>query len=131
MTDAVNDILMQVPLFADLDPPEIQLLADSMRKRTFRMGDVVTAEGAAADGFFVVESGDAEVLVHGEPRGTIKRGDCFGETALLMGSERTATIRAISDLRCYALAPSEFCVIVEGNPLLAWKLYQSMARWLS
>jgi len=84
---------MRVPLLADLEPEEFQLLADAMVPQIFHAGDVVTAEGAGGDGFFVVESGEASVNVQGEKRGAIGPFDCFGEVALLMGSEmnRTAT----------------------------------------
>lgn len=131
MVDAAVDVLRRVPLFADLDAAEIQLLADSMRERAFRAGHTVTAEGEGGDGFFVVERGEAEVIVQSQPRGTIGPGDCFGEVALLMGSERTATIRATTDLRCYELTSPDFAAIVEGNPAIAWKLMQSMADRLS
>ncbi len=130
MPERLIDILIRVPLFADLDQRELQLLVDSMRERTFPAGEIVTAEGTAADGFFVIESGDAEVTVQGEPRGAMSGGDYFGEIALLMGSERTATVTATSDLHCYELTPIDFRTIVEGNPTIAWKVMQSMAERL-
>lgn len=125
------DVLLRVPLFADLDPSELQLLAGSMRDRTFPAGDMVTAEGTSADGFFVIESGEAEVTVQGESRRTMRTGDYFGEIALLRGSERTATVAAASDLHCYQLSPIDFRTIVEGNPIIAWKVMQSMAERLA
>ena len=125
------DALALVPLFVDLDERELQLLGDSMLEQTFLAGDVVITEGASAGGFFVIESGEAEVTVEGRPRATVAAGDYFGEIALLMGSERTATITATSDLRCYSLSPSDFRAIVEGNPTIAWKVMQSMAERLS
>lgn len=117
---------MRVPLLADLEPDEFQLLADAMAPQTFHAGDVVTAEGAGGDGFFVVESGEAAVNVQGVTRGAIGPFDCFGEVALLMGSERTATITATTDLHCYRLTSDDFRAIVEGNPAIAWKFMQSM-----
>ena len=125
------DVLVRVPLFVDLDESELQLLADSMWERSFVAGEVVTTEGEPADGFFVVESGEAEVIVQDQPRATFAAGDYFGEIALLMGSERTATITATSDLHCYGLNPADFRLIVEGNPTIAWKVMQSMAERLS
>lgn len=119
------DTLSRVPLFAELEPEELQLLADAMRERTFHAGEDVTVEGTPGDGFFVVDSGEAQVLVEGQPRGTVGAGDYFGEIALLMGSDRTATITASSDLRCYALTPLDFRTIVEGNPFIAMKVVQS------
>jgi CRP-like cAMP-binding protein len=125
------DVLIRVPLFADLDQGELQLLADAMRQRTFPAGDIVTAEATVADGFFVIESGDADVTVQGEPRGAMTAGDYFGEIALLMGSERTATVTAASDLHCFELSALDFRTIVEGNPTIAWKVMQSMAERLA
>lgn len=122
---------MRVALFADLDETEVQLLADLAHPRAFVAGETVTIEGALGDGFFVVESGEAEVMVQGQPRGLITGGDCFGEIALLMGSERTARITATSDLHCYCITPENFRSVVEENPSIAWKLYQSMAERLS
>jgi CRP-like cAMP-binding protein len=96
-----------------------------MHERTFAPGETVVAEGGAADGFFVVESGQAEVLAAGEARGTIQPGDYFGEVALLMGSPRTATVTAATDLSCYVLTPVDFRTIVESHPTIAFKVLQS------
>src|SRR5512143_3833510 len=94
VADDATDALLRASLFSDLDPTEIGLLAGSMRRRIFRAGDVVTVEGEGADGFFVIERGEAEVAVQGQLRGRVGPGDFFGEIALLMGTERTATITA-------------------------------------
>jgi CRP-like cAMP-binding protein len=69
--------------------------------------------------------------VEGQPRATMSAGDYFGEIALLMGSDRTATVTARTDLRCFALTPSDFRTLVEGSPSIAWKVLQSMAARLS
>jgi CRP-like cAMP-binding protein len=131
LASAAIEILRRVPLFEGLDHNELQSLADSMHERTFRAGETVSAEGAGADGFFVVESGEGEVTVDGQPRGAIKPADYFGEIALLMGSERTATIKATTDLHCYGLTAVDFREVVEGNPAIAWKLAESMMHRLS
>jgi CRP-like cAMP-binding protein len=128
---AAIEILSGIPLFEDLEHTELQSLADSMHLRTFVAGETVSAEGSGAEGFFVVESGEAEVTVDGQQRGTISPGDYFGEIALLMGSERTATIKATTDLRCYGLTAIEFRDVVERDPSIAWKLAESMMHRLS
>jgi CRP-like cAMP-binding protein len=128
---AAIETLMRIPLFEDLERDEIQLFADAMHERTFAAGETVTAEGDPADGFFLVESGEAAVTVAGEPRGTLVRGDYFGEVALMTGGERTATITATADLACYALSPLDFRTVVEANPTIAWKVFQSTAQTLS
>ena len=123
--------LAQVPLFADLDRRELESIANTMRERTFSAGQHVTEEGAGGAGFFIIDDGEADVTVHGEPRGTIKAGDYFGEIALITGSDRTATIVAKTDMRCYGMTPWDFRPLVESNAAVAWKLLQAMAQKLS
>jgi CRP-like cAMP-binding protein len=102
-----------------------------MNEANVPAGATVTAEGGPGDGFFVLETGEAEVSVGGERVATMGPGDYFGEIALLLGSDRTATVSAITDLRCYALTPWDFRTLVEGNPSIAWKVMQSMAARMS
>jgi CRP-like cAMP-binding protein len=123
-------MLKNVPLFADLDSRELEQIAATMRERRFAVGDTVTEEGAGGAGFFVVESGEADVTVDGVPRRTIGPGDYFGEIALLTGSDRTATITATSDMLCYGMTPWDFKPLVETNSTIAWKLLTAMAEKL-
>ena len=125
-----REALRHVPLFAELDGAELQSIADSMHEANVPAGGIVTVEGGPGDGFFVIESGEAEVAIEGEPRATLAPGDYFGEIALLRGSNRTATVTAATDLRCYALTPWDFRTLVEGSPSIAWKVMQSMAARL-
>jgi CRP-like cAMP-binding protein len=127
---ASAETLKKVPLFADLDGRELDQISGSMRERRFAAGDTVTQEGAGGAGFFIVESGTAEVSVDGTARGSIGPGDYFGEIALLTGSDRTATITASSDMLCYGMTPWDFRPLVESNSAIAWKLLTAMAEKL-
>ena len=124
------EMLQKVPLFADLDERDLEQIAATMRERRFAAGDTVTEEGAGGAGFFVVESGEADVTVDGVARRTIGPGDYFGEIALLTGSDRTATITATSDMLCYGMTPWDFKPLVETNSTIAWKLLTAMAEKL-
>jgi CRP-like cAMP-binding protein len=127
---ALVETLSRVSLFEELDAAELQSIADSMHEANVPAGAIVAAEGRSGNGFFIIESGEAEVSIGGQPRAIMKAGDYFGEIALLLGSNRTATVTAVSDLRCYALTPWDFRALVEGNPSIAWKVMQSMATRL-
>jgi len=122
-----SEMLKHVPLFSDLDNRELGQIADTLRERRFAAGETVTKEGAGGAGFFIVESGEAEIQVEGQPRGTIGAGDYFGEIALLTGSDRTATIKATSDMVCWGMTPWDFRPLVESNSVIAWKLLTAMA----
>jgi CRP-like cAMP-binding protein len=126
-----TELLQRVPLFEGLERRELQDIAQSLKERTFRAGDTIAAEGEGGVGFFVIESGEASVTVAGEERGRLRAGDYFGEIALIAGSDRTATVKADSDLRCLGMTFWDFRPLVESNPQIAWKLLQSLAKKLS
>ena len=121
------DLLKKVPLFAGLDKKELESIASSMRQRRFKAGDTVTQEGAGGVGFFVVESGQADVQIGGESKGSVGPGDYFGEIALINESPRTATLTASTDMVCYGMTPWDFRPLVESNSAIAWKLLTAMA----
>ena len=127
---ASADVLKTVPLFAGLDDREREQIAATLRERRFSAGDTVTEEGAGAAGFFIIEAGEADVAVGGQARRTIRAGDYFGEIALLTGSDRTATIKATSDMVCWGMTPWDFRPLVESNSTIAWKLLIAMAEKL-
>jgi CRP/FNR family transcriptional regulator len=125
---ASTDMLKRVPLFSGLNEKELKEIALSMRERKFRAGDTVTQEGAGGVGFFVVESGEADVNVGGEAKGSVGPGDYFGEIALINESPRTATLTARTDMICYGMTPWDFRPLVESNSAIAWKLLTAMAE---
>jgi CRP/FNR family cyclic AMP-dependent transcriptional regulator len=130
MATAPVELIKNVPLFSDLDDRELRQIAQSMKERIFDAGDVVTEEGKGGVGFFVIEDGNAKVSVAGQERGELGAGDYFGEIALIADIDRTATITAESDLRCYGMTFWDFRPLVENNASIAWKLLQAMAQRL-
>jgi len=130
MATAPVDLIRRVPLFGDLSDRELRDVANSMKERTFKAGDTVMAEGKGGVGFFVIDEGTASVSVHGEQLRTLGSGEYFGEIALIADIDRTATITADGELRCYGMTFWDFRPLVEGNASIAWKLLQQMAERL-
>ena len=124
------ELLQRVPLFAELEPRELERLSGSFKERTFSAGELVATEGEGAAGFFVIESGEAAVNVHGEERGRLGPGDYFGDIAMIDQGDRTASIQAESDLKCYGLTFWDFRPLVESDARIAWPLLQAMAKRL-
>jgi CRP/FNR family cyclic AMP-dependent transcriptional regulator len=122
------ELLQRVPLFKGLSEKQLRNLSSEFTERQFTEGQELTAEGAGGAGFFVIESGTAEVTVEGETRGTLGAGEYFGEIALIDGGTRTATITATSDGVAYGLTKWQFKPLVEGNGEIAWPLLETMAR---
>lgn len=130
MADAPIDALRKVPLFAELDKRELEMLARQLHERRFPEGAEVTKEGAGGAGFFVIAEGNADVSVGGEKRTTLGPGDYFGEIALIDEGMRSASITAVTDLLCYGMTPWEFRPFVEEHPQVAWTLLTTLARRL-
>ena len=129
MAKAPEELIKRVPLFADLDGRELREVAGSMKERIFEAGDTVTEEGKGGAGF-VIDDGTAKVTVGGQEVRTLKSGDYFGEIGLIADIDRTATITAESELRCYGMTFWDFRPLVESNASIAWKLLQAMAAKL-
>jgi CRP/FNR family cyclic AMP-dependent transcriptional regulator len=125
-----TELLQRVPLFAGLDPRELETIARTVHERTFNAGEAVASEGQGGVGFFVIREGQANVEVGGQQVRTLGPGDHFGEIALITEGPRTATVTATSELKCYGLTPWEFRPLVQTNASIAWKLLQALAKQL-
>ena len=131
MAKPTPELLRKVNLFSGLDDRELENLADEFNERRFSAGDKIALEGEGGLMFFVVDSGEASVEVHGEEVGRLGPGDAFGEIALIDRRPRTATVTAVSDLRTYGLPVFVFRPYVEARPQVAWKLLEAMADRLA
>jgi predicted MFS family arabinose efflux permease len=109
-------LLVALPMFAPLPLAVTELLAAEIEPRQFPAGTVVTREGEPGDHFYLIVEGSATVSVHGTPRPSLRRGDCFGEIALLRDTPRTATVTAEEPLHTLALGREQFLTAVTGNP---------------
>ena len=130
MRGAPIKVLQRVPLFADLSRREVQQIARLFKVRRFAAGETVVQEGSGGAAFYVIESGEATVVIRGKKRATLKADDYFGEIALIDEGTRMATITASTDLVCYGLTFWDFRPLVEANGVIGWKLLQRMAKML-
>src|ERR671934_1938801 len=121
------ELLRNVGLFSALDDKDLASLADEFNERRFSPGETIALEGAGGLMFFVVDSGEASVEVHGEEVAWLGPGDSFGEGALIDRRPRTASVTAKTDLVTFALPVFVFRPFVEGRPEVAWKLLEEMA----
>ncbi len=104
--------LRRSPLFDQLSPAELEVLAELSRPRRFARGQAILEEGEQGDSLYVLVSGDVEVLRReGErekPLARIEPPQFFGEMALVDREERSATVRAVSDVTALQLTAQNF-----------------------
>ncbi len=134
MSDASHEVgrlISGLPLFAGLDPAECAALERALQARELRRGDVVCREGDPSEDFFVIERGELEVFEGGVRVRRLAAGDFFGELALLLGTGRTATVRAVRPSRLLALPRREFDRLLLRNPRALWNLSRELGARLA
>ena len=123
----VERILSQ-PLFSSLTPQEAEELAPFCEARHLEEGDVVFSQGGLAVAFFVIESGEAEAVIDGNPLRTMQPGDWFGEIAIVEQSHRTATVVANSPLTVIAMNAFEFRRLEVEHADIAARITEKMQQ---
>ena len=110
--------IAEVPLFEGLTPDELAAIAGKLEEREAHAGEHLSSEGGAGYFFFVIESGGAEVLKHGEKVADLGPGDFFGEGAIFRARRRTATVTATAPGTVFAMFGADFAKLVADTPEL-------------
>lgn len=131
VSDLVAD-LGKVKLFSGLNARQLRKLSRHVKEREYRPGVAVVKEGTMSGvGFFIVADGEASVSVDGREVARLGPGEHFGELALISEDVRTATVTAVTRLRCLVIAFWDFRRFARDNPDVAWKLLQHLVSLLT
>ncbi len=121
MPNKIVNQLEKMPLFQDLSRSDLRVLSQIVEQRTYEAGETVCRQGQQGTSMHIVQSGELCVL-HMDPQGIerqVKRmgpGDCFGQTSLLLGEERDATVQAIKESTLLTLNKAEFDQLLDDRP---------------
>jgi CRP-like cAMP-binding protein len=97
------------PVLADLPTTELDELAAAMSEANAEAGAKVVTVNDYGTAIYFIEEGEAEVLTDGrEGTQLLGPGDTFGEIALVLTGERTATVVARTPMRLLSLAGHDF-----------------------
>ncbi len=96
--------LRAVDLFEDLEPRDLDVLANVARDYHYEPGDVVVAEGDQSGRFHLIVSGRATVTVGDQVVAEFGPGSYFGELAMIDRQPRSATVTAAEELHTLSLA---------------------------
>ena len=107
-------LLKKVPMFNTLPLPSVEQLARALEPVTVAADQVVFAQGDVGDRYYLIETGEVDVVGDGRVVATLGPGEGFGEIALLRNTRRTATVVARSELRLQALGSDRFIPVVLG-----------------
>lgn len=102
-----EELLLKVPFFKDLPSSEVQMVVESLRRRTAPIGEAIVTQGERGSSLFLIARGVVRVTRSDDDGerdiATLMAGDFFGEMALLHGGLRMATCRAVSPCALYEM----------------------------
>jgi CRP-like cAMP-binding protein/Zn-dependent protease len=104
--------LRELPIFHGLDSEQLTVILEHGSWLTVSPGDELITQGAPGDRFYVIASGRAEVIRDGASVDQVGKGMYVGEVALLRNVPRTATVRATTPMRVFALDREGFELVV-------------------
>jgi CRP-like cAMP-binding protein len=122
--------LRAIPLFMACNEKQLQFIATRVEDLEFKAGKVLCQQGKSGGEFFIVLSGEAQVERDGKVVDTIKTGDHFGEIALIDDGPRTATVTAMTPLRCLVLSPRQFQDVLHQDAEIAVHILRDVTKRL-
>jgi len=129
-SDELADAIASMALFVDLSTPELAGVAHTFEERFFPDGERILRQGLRGSGFHVILDGEASVVVDGEQRATLSRGDFFGEVSILLGEPPVADVVALRPLRCLVLDGPSVEAFLVAHPRVMYRMLQAQARRL-
>ena len=128
--EELADTLAGFALFADLGSPQLLSVAGLFEEIAVAEDERILRQGLTGSGFYIILDGTADVRIDGTTRGTLHRGDFFGEVSILLGEAPTADIVATSTLRCIVLGPTAVQPFLLAHPPVMFRMLQAQARRL-
>ena len=118
------DFLTRVPIFTNLSPEQLQSLPGKLHRRHFHRGEVIFHQEDPADRIHIIVTGTVKISITSEDGrerdiALFQPSDCFGEMALLDGSNRSATATAVEETETMALYRQDFLDYLSENPEVA------------
>jgi putative ABC transport system ATP-binding protein len=106
----VSQMLARCEIFKHLTPRSLAEMADQLVSEQVPEGKAVIREGDPGDKFYLMRKGTVSVR-QGPAQlevAQLSEGDFFGETALLTGQPRNASIVALTEVTLYSLSQDNF-----------------------
>lgn len=113
--NATLSILSSMNLLRPLATDHLRKLVQVLNLRTYGPGEFIVKQHERGDSFFIVESGEVQVIKDGVAIRSVRKMDYFGERAVLSGEERSASIQAVGKVTCWELRCSDFQRLIDAK----------------
>jgi len=128
-TDEIDDILVKIPIFQDLNNPELRKIKSILHQREYQKNEVIFHQGDVGLGMYIIIGGSVEIVCGPERNilAELNDGDFFGELALLDESPRSAAAISKSPCRMMCFFKPELLDLMERDPKLGSKILFKLA----
>jgi CRP-like cAMP-binding protein len=127
--------LTKMPLFSGLAEDVLWAVSERLLLRHVPAGELVFAEGAPGDAFYLIDSGQIEIVTEGAAGRAILAllgpDEFFGEMALLTGKPRSTGARAAGHTNLWVLYRTDFDDLVNRHPSISLALSRVLSDRLA
>jgi CRP-like cAMP-binding protein len=135
--------LKQTDVFYEMTPTQLELIASISGERTYQAGDIVFEENTTGQELYIIAKGEVEiqvdpVLINPEDQGgaqtiaTLRRGQSFGEVALVDEGVRSARARCSqNDTHLIVIPRDKLMLLCDTYPHLGYRLMRNLAADLA
>lgn len=128
----LEPIIAGHPFFRDLDPEHLKIITGCAKNVRFRAGEMVFAEGAPANWFYLIRSGRVALDIDVPGRGamiiqTMDEGDVLGWSWLFPPYKWAFSARTMEPMRAIAMDAQCLRGKSEADPRLGYDLMKRFA----
>jgi CRP-like cAMP-binding protein len=137
-------ILEQVDIFQDLDSGQLTLIEDICEEKSYNKGEIIFQENLASNEFYIIAEGEVEIQVDPDTIGdgsdthqpttiaVLRRGQSFGEVALVDPGVRSASARCRSEIsKLLVIERKDFVKLLESNYEMGYTIMRNLAADLA
>lgn len=137
-------ILEQVDIFEDLTPGHLKLIEEICVEKNYDQGDVIFEENTPSTEFYIIAEGEVDIRVDPDTIGdgtdsyepttiaTLRRGQSFGEVALIDPGVRSASAQCISETcKLLMIRREQFLALIENDYEMGYLVMRNFAIDLS
>jgi CRP-like cAMP-binding protein len=129
--DGKVKLIQKVPLFSRLSKKGLGEVARIADELDLPSGKKMAKEGDRGREFFVLLEGEADVTKGDRRINRMKKGDFFGEIALVTKVPRTATVTATGDVRVLVINERDFAALIKNSPEIGRGVAEALAERLA